>query len=557
MPPIKFIVLIALLLNFVAHAATIGIIDTGFDLDHEFLRPRIFKQETDEEMSPKEIGNDFHGWNFEDNSHLKEKVIKDQSLFQEILRFRNLKAKGHREGLKPDEFEWFKQKNADKEFLQKVSLFKKHSHGTIVAGIALREGENINIFPIRGLHIKTPVVAISAEGESSKEKLFSKTVEQKFEESTRNSVRRVTRKFNTICRYISSRHIEIVNASYGITYKNIMSRFRDEYKEITGLDIEGPKLTQYVNNYFDELYKRTEKTILKYPQILFVFSAGNSGLDNDHYHHYPSRIKAPNTISVAAMNGEYLASFSNYGLKSVDVAAPGVAIMSLLPSVYSKDGEVLYSPASGTSMAAPYVANLAAQILNANPALKAVDVKSIILETGDKKAHLAGRLVSGAAVDNQRALKAALLSLDLPLDQAITLSGSDIVPLAEDQISIGQSPAMRAEQQMQQKVMDSIPAPVSVDDIEEIPGEETSAPVTKPESSEPKDQEKAPLDKTMQPASAAPSAPAKPADQDHSNQKLEQSPEPSEAPTSSSPSEPEQLSPSSAPQDPASLPSSP
>lgn len=557
MSPAKYFALIAILLLSVAQAATIAIIDTGFDLDHEFLRPRVLKQETDEEMAGQDVVKDFHGWNFNDNSHMKEKVIKDQSLLQEILLFRNLKAKGHREGLKPEEFEWFKKKNADKNFLKEVSRFKKHSHGTIVAGIALREGENINIFPIRGLHIQSPVVAVTHDPPVEKEILRSRTVEQKFEESLKNSIRRVAKKFNTICHYIATQKIEVVNASYGITYKNIMSRFRDEYKQVTGLEIDEPKLIYYVNYYFNELYKRTEKTIRQHPRILFVFSAGNSGLDNDKFHHYPSRIKAPNTISVAAMNGEYLASFSNYGIKSVDVAAPGVGIMSLLPSVYSKNGEVLYSPASGTSMAAPYVSNLAAQILNANPILTPYEVKRIIFETGDKKAHLASRLSSGSVVDNKKALKAALLSLDLPIDQAIALSGSDIVPLAEDKISIGQSPAISAEKVLQQKVMDTIPAPVSVQDVEEeVTIEEINSP-TKSESSSQNQKEKGPQDNLKQQPSIAPTPQEKPVDQVPSNQTLEQPHQPSEVETSSSPSEPEQLSPSSSPQNQESAPSSP
>lgn len=560
MSPFKHLVLIPALFISFAQAATIGIIDTGFDLDHEFLRPRIMKQETDEELGPQDVVKDFHGWSFNDNSHLKERVIKDQSLLQEILLFRNLKAKGHREGLKPEEFEWFKRKNADKAFLKKVSLFKKHSHGTIVAGIALREGENINIFPIRGLHIKNPVVVVAPDSPNEKEVLFSKTVEQKFEESLRNSIRRVSKKFSTICHYISTRKIEVVNASYGITHKNIMSRFRDEYKEITGLEIDDPKLLQYVNFYFDELYKRTGKTIRKYPRILFVFSAGNSGLDNDKFHHYPSRIKAPNTISVAAMNGEYLASFSNYGLHTVDVAAPGVAIMSLLPSVYSKSGETLYSPASGTSMAAPYVSNLAAQILNANPTLLPYEIKRIIFETGDKKPQLATRLSSGSVADNKRALKAALLTRDLPLDQAIALSGSDIIPLAEDKISIGQSPAISAEQQLQQKVLDVIPPVITPQDVEEVPTmeEEPEKPApTKPTSLPPQEIKKEQPDNSVPPASTAPSAQPMPSDQDLSNQKSEQSPEPSSVESLSSPSEPELLPPSSTPQDQESSPSSP
>ncbi len=139
---IFFLVLLALLR---VEAATIAIIDTGFDLDHDFLKPKILKNETDEEPLT------FQGLDFHDNSHLKTPVIEDASSVQEILLYRNLRAKGHKDGLSLSEFEWFKRKSADKSFMASVKAFKKHAHGTFVAGIALREGENISIFPIRGL----------------------------------------------------------------------------------------------------------------------------------------------------------------------------------------------------------------------------------------------------------------------------------------------------------------------------------------------------------------------------------------------------------------------
>ena len=90
---IRFLILLLFLQISVSYSATIAIIDTGFDLDHDYLKPNILKNETDEEAI------DFHGWDFFDNSHLKKPVIEDKSSLQEILLFRNLRAKGHRQGL--------------------------------------------------------------------------------------------------------------------------------------------------------------------------------------------------------------------------------------------------------------------------------------------------------------------------------------------------------------------------------------------------------------------------------------------------------------------------
>lgn len=508
---------------------TIAIIDTGFDLDHDFLKPKILKQETDEEAINPGL-EAFSDWNFHDNSHLKEPVIKDQSLLQEILLYRNLRAKGHREGLSLEEFEWFKKRSSNKEFMSQVKNFKKHSHGTFVAGIALREGENINIFPIRGLHIPIPVVAVEDASAPETVALKSKTPEEKFSEEIKNSQDRVVKKFAKICSYLNLKGINIVNASYGITYKNITSKFREKYKELTDKEIDEPRLQLVVKLYFEDLMRRTSNVIKKYPKMLFVFSAGNSGLDNDLYPHYPSKIKLPNTISVGAMNGDFLASFSNFGFQHVDIGAPGVAILSLVPKVYSADGKDIYSPSSGTSMAAPYISNLAAQIMNANKKLKPADVKRIILETGDKKEHLKSKMISGSIVNNKKALKAALLTRDMAVETSIALAETGLIPL-EDSISIGQPPAA-APEDLQNKMMDAIPKNITPQEIEEIQS-------TSEESSLPLDVKTDKPDKSAQLPSAAPALPMQDADPVPSSQSEAQSPPPSGEPqTSSSQDEP-------------------
>ncbi|HXH30138.1 MAG TPA: S8 family serine peptidase [Bacteriovoracaceae bacterium] len=530
-------------------SATIAIIDTGFDLDHDYLKPKILKKETDEEPI------NFHGWDFHDNSHLKTPVIEDKNSLQEILRFRDLRAKGHKEGLSISEFDWFKKRSSDKDFMEKVRLFKKHSHGTFVAGIALREGENINIFPIRGLNIPNPVVAVEDSTSEGRAPLKAKTPVEKFKEEIKNSLNRVSRKFSKICRYLANKNIEVVNASYGITYKNLMTKFGENHLELTGKPIDEASLKVYVEEYFAELYKRGAKTISRYPKMLFVFSAGNSALDNDSYHHYPSRIKLANAITVAAMNGDYLASFSNFGKANVDIGAPGVAILSLVPKVYSQDGSDLYSPASGTSMAAPHISNLAAQILNANPGLLPGQIRQIILQTGDVKEHLRDKLASAAIVNNSKAVRAAIFSRDMLLAEAINLAKSDIVPI-EDRISIGMPPAVTPVE-MKKKIMESIPRMVPVEEIDDEPTElEVPGPpqATRPESSSGEDPVKGTQDTQGPPASTPPETLERSSDQSRSSQTSELSPQPSEdSPASSSQPAP---SPQSG-QSPESAPSSP
>ncbi len=78
-----------------------------------------------------------------------------------------------------------------------------------------------------------------------------------------------------------------------------------------------------------------------------VCAAGNDGMDNDTFESIPANIDSDYVISVAASNEkDELASFSNYGKKSVDIAAPGTDILSSVsyncfnPSIYDNVSEL-------------------------------------------------------------------------------------------------------------------------------------------------------------------------------------------------------------------------
>lgn len=128
--------------------------------------------------------------------------------------------------------------------------------------------------------------------------------------------------------------------------------------------------------------------------ILFVAAAGNDGKDNDGKSpSYPASFDLPNIVSVAAIdNNEKIAKFSNYGATKVHVAAPGVNIFS----TYKKSG---YKSLSGTSMAAPHVAGIAALMLSESPNLTADEVKSRLIKTSAPSANLSGKVASQGRVD--------------------------------------------------------------------------------------------------------------------------------------------------------------
>jgi subtilisin family serine protease len=133
--------------------------------------------------------------------------------------------------------------------------------------------------------------------------------------------------------------------------------------------------------------------------ILFIAAAGNSGADNDATPAYPSGYANANVIAVAALqsNGA-LASYSQFGATTVDIGAPGSAIMSTVP--VSSKGKVTsgYSSYSGTSMATPHVAGAAALYKARNPGATAAQIKAALLN-GTSTPSLQGKVATGDRLD--------------------------------------------------------------------------------------------------------------------------------------------------------------
>lgn len=196
--------------------------------------------------------------------------------------------------------------------------------------------------------------------------------------------------------------------------------------------------------------------------ILFIASAGNSGINTDTSISYPAGYSLPNIISVGATDhNDNKASFSNYGRRSVHLSAPGVKILSTLPAVNEWNLAGGYGLLSGTSMAAPHVTGLAALIKAQSSDRDWIAIKNLLLSGGDNVTNIYERTITGKRINalgsltcSNRSVFSALqypatLTIGTPVTLSavsincavsagpvtVTLSGGEMVTLHDDGVS--------------------------------------------------------------------------------------------------------------------------
>lgn len=181
-----------------------------------------------------------------------------------------------------------------------------------------------------------------------------------------------------------------------------------------GIDIAATNNSWGVGVYSESLNAAINRSARA--DILFVTAAGNDATNLTTKPAYPAAYSSlqntsitpaasyDNVITVTSINQTGgLSNFANFGVNTVDLAAPGTDIYSTYPI----NG---YIPLSGTSMAAPHVTGAVALYASKYPTATAVDIKNALLTTTTPTPALAGKTVTGGRLDVYNALKKAPVS---------------------------------------------------------------------------------------------------------------------------------------------------
>ena len=190
--------------------------------------------------------------------------------------------------------------------------------------------------------------------------------------------------------YVKIMVIKTLGTSSGVgTVSNVVKAIR--YAQANGASI--CNLSFGTMKYSEELYQA-----IKDSGMLFIVAAGNgdasgNGYSIDEQPMYPASFELDNIISVANLRFDgQLDHASNYGVKSVDLAAPGNYILS---TITGND----YAYMSGTSMAAPMVTGTAAMLYSCDASLSLMDVRNRILQSARPLESLSGKVATGGMLD--------------------------------------------------------------------------------------------------------------------------------------------------------------
>ncbi|HKR85229.1 MAG TPA: S8 family serine peptidase, partial [Terriglobales bacterium] len=324
--------------------------DTGVDVS-------IFGKQVFSDPHPTESGN--HGWAFDSKGYpttgwlfpLSQQQQAEYPIFREEI-------KAHLDlenGVDSPEAQAFKKRIStltpdqmrERAEMKKVLGF--YLHGTHVAGIVARGNPAVRLVVAR----------------------FDDQLPDLPFQPTPEWAHRMRSAFQKMSDYFRTRNVRVVNMSWGDDPKEI-----EMWLAKTGGPTDPAERKKRADEIFGIWHDAVESAIKGSPKTLFVCAAGNSDSDASFLRDVPAGLRLPNLIAVGAVNqaGDET-SFTSYG-PTVVVDADGYQVDSFVPGGTR-------AKLSGTSMASPNVANLAAKLFALDPSLTPEKVIDLIRRGAD------------------------------------------------------------------------------------------------------------------------------------------------------------------------------
>lgn len=419
----KIIIALMMLAPAAAFASKIAVIDSGTDYRHKMLVDNYAKNTSEIEGNKIDDDNngyidDVLGWNFAENNNLVIDYSYLGTFSPDVTKFFEVQTRVLLGTATQEDKDWMKSKRGNDEFIQELQKFGNFAHGTHVSGISVRDHKDSMVFAAKIIPTEVKMPGSSVNNiMNSNAPMASGFKEMLFKMGLSALAKQNAQMLTTVGGYVGKLGADVANGSFGTSSSAIKPLIEQLYNAVFKEGERNAEQLDALVKYFLETYVAECKPFVDAaPNTLFVFAAGNDGTNNDELPTAPANVKSDNTITVAAtLQNKELASFSNFGEKMVDVAAPGVGILSAIPG-----SEMMVM--SGTSQAAPYVTNVAAEAKSLNPELRASDLKMLIMATVDSKGWLKGKVKAGGFVNPDRVFMAAKLSRTTDIYSAIAES---------------------------------------------------------------------------------------------------------------------------------------
>lgn len=404
--------------TFAADKINVLVIDSGSDFTHAALNP-VANANKAEQKGQKGVDDDkngyiddVYGWNFVENNNTLVNLKDTPPQYDTVLKLMEylgrLQAYG-KESFSAEEWSWLVKNYNNPKLQAWVGFVGGWAHGTHCAGIIALKNDAVTMNAIRHIQTGTSPAEEAKEALSSikhmmahrsrrSAKVSMADLEQYFSQLGQQYAAQVKEKAS----YIASLNPRLINCSFGTENSGLLKMMKGNMEQWGFSNPTDEQVQEVVNLFVTKAFLPRDKALFSGCKDALIFiAAGNSSENLDGFVTSPNNVPMTNKIVVGATDEDQkIAAFSCYGVKTVDVAVPGVNIYATYPN--QKMGYM-----SGTSMACPNALRYASMVLEANPNLKPVELKKILMSTVDKKEWLKDKVKTGGVINVTRAIEAA------------------------------------------------------------------------------------------------------------------------------------------------------